>query len=725
MENVLKEKIKELLSSLDSVCDIFAPKFDLESQTINTVLEYDIINFILYLGHSDGNLNETESNFIKEIFDIDCNTDTWDDFVYDANINIDNITIPKSFKAFLIFDNAMFSKDNNATNIMEMYIDVFEIIGIEFIKIDKIVNSSEIIGLKKYIENMQTYYENQAERNNINQRSYQKIDELLNSTVNQSKVCNIKSSCFTVSFLGNTYNVPDNLIKLMDCRNFVSDGLIKLTQEGQKIISKYSQMKGMEVVSRIDWDVKHLQNKMRSIVYDVYQNLIDEEIYDVNKEEFVKRITSIEQLEEIALKISQNMLSEARKMQSINREYREQAYKSAVGSITGSGVRIFTNSFASFMTYSLIEKSILKAQAKKADEEYERALRHISDTSDDVFDKIASNGVMNKFLPALPTVFMSFNDELLSNYLVELSAHGKFSLDNIQDYSESVSNTILENMNHAKDKKSLLCEAFERCPINLDVYEMALSMRYCDAETIRDAAKIFRNSEIEQLLLRLIDENSNNVDLTKWYITMLAAYKNTDEKHIQMSVYKHQIDEIKNKYTDLKKICLDTQALHQWIMKNINNNIDLIVDLPDDIIEQKVSQWISLELCNHNDLEYFDMGIVPLEDIRMSCSIKNNLNDINLEYKEKLVENIKSYIREAFVRKHIYEQAYEKFNTEIEKRESVINEKEAELNDCGLFEFSKKKELKAIIRSLKDDLDCFKKTEPLELKDNYYKMYSK
>ena len=83
------------------------------------------------------------------------------------------------------------------------------------------------------------------------------------------------------------------------------------------------------------------------------------------------------------------------------------------------------------------------------------------------------------------------------------------------------------------------------------------------------------------------------------------------------------------------------------------------------------------------------------------------------------------YIEEAGKRKIAYEEAYDKFDAEVKKRNDVISEKYAELKQQGMFAFSKKKEIKAEIEQLQNELENFRKTEPVDLKNAYFGMYSK
>ena len=377
------------------------------------------------------------------------------------------------------------------------------------------------------------------------------------------------------------------------------------------------------------------------------------------------------------------------------------------------------------MVHSAIENSILKSQAKKADQEYEQALKRISASSGDKFTRIATDGIFNKFLPSLPAIFTTFHDELFKCYLVELAQHNQFDIDSLEEFSENKSSTMLENIKHAGDKKKLLIQAFEMCPFNIEVYEKMLEMGYFDIDTMKDAKKIFKGSELDTLLEEKIKSNLKNINSVKDYITVLAYYKGKDERTVLLPFYQSTISRIKNDYHELFLLCADSRRLDRWISENINSDMDKVVVTSEDTVNDKVNSWIKRNIDDKQFSELTDMGLITIEDIRMNDSAKTTLEEVKAEYTEKLISLIVDYIKEAGKRKIAYEEAYDKFDAEVKKRNDVISEKYAELKQQGMFAFAKKKEIKADIEQLQSELDDFRKTEPVDLKNAYFGMYSK
>ena len=103
----------------------------------------------------------------------------------------------------------------------------------------------------------------------------------------------------------------------------------------------------------------------------------------------------------------------------------------------------------------------------------------------------------------------------MSNYLLELTTYSQFNPDVLEKYSENKSSTMLENIKHAEDKQNLLQQAFAECPFNLDIYEKLLQFGFFDFDNFIDAKKIFRKSEMDNLLEEKIKSNLKDMENVK------------------------------------------------------------------------------------------------------------------------------------------------------------------------------------------------------------------
>lgn len=714
-------ELKDIINTMYKVCDSLDDSYDLDGLSMRELMRMDLLKFILYLGSADEEITEEEAEFIAEYLDWEMTIPQWCEFINNQNLHSDSILedVPLALKIFVDADNKAYSYDKSIMNACENYIWVFETLGDYFIDADNNVDRNEQIALGKYIAMLKHYYDENSLRVNDNiSTTDDKVDE------EKIEVLQEDTDGISVKFLDKNYIVPEDAVTFLYCRDFVSNGLIKLLNESSKLLNKYSRMKSELACKSLDTDANQIQRTMLSIIEEVKKDLISRGIYDVDEYDLGANITAVKEVENLATAVVLEMYSSVLEIHNENEAYRNSAYRSAASNITGSGVRIYTSSFSALMMHSAVENSILKSQAKKADKEYEDALRRINSRTEDRFDRMFSDALYNKFLPGLPAIYTLFHDELLKVYLLELAQHGHFNIDNIERYSENKSSTMLENMKHATDKRALLIQAYEMCPFNIEVYEKMMELGFFDVETMKDAKKIFKVSELSGLLEEKIKNNLKKPDVIKDYITVLADYKGVNETDILKTFYQSTISRIKNDYHELFLLCADSKRLDKWIMEKINSDMDKVVTTSEEDVRNKVNSWIQRNVEDTEFAELSNMGLMTIEDVRMKDSTMATLEDVKSEYANTMVLRIMDYIKEAKVRKVAYEEAYDKFNAELKKKSDALDSKMAELKQQGMFAFSKKKEIKSEIEQLQRDLDDFRRTEPTKLKEAYYGMYA-
>lgn len=715
-------ELKDIINTMYKVCDSLDDSYDLDGLSMRELMRMDLLKFILYLGSADEEITEEEAEFIAEYLDWEMTIPQWCEFINNQNLHSDSILedVPLALKIFVDADNKAYSYDKSIMNACENYIWVFETLGDYFIDADNNVDRNEQIALGKYIAMLKHYYDENSLRVNDNiSTTDDKVDE------EKIEVLQEDTDGISVKFLDKNYIVPEDAVTFLYCRDFVSNGLIKLLNESSKLLNKYSRMKSELACKSLDTDANQIQRTMLSIIEEVKKDLISRGIYDVDEYDLGANITAVKEVENLATAVVLEMYSSVLEIHNENEAYRNSAYRSAASNITGSGVRIYTSSFSALMMHSAVENSILKSQAKKADKEYEDALRRINSRTEDRFDRMFSDALYNKFLPGLPAIYTLFHDELLKVYLLELAQHGHFNIDNIERYSENKSSTMLENMKHATDKRALLIQAYEMCPFNIEVYEKMIELGFFDVETMKDAKKIFKVSELSGLLEEKIKNNLKKPDVIKDYITVLADYKGVNETDILKTFYQSTISRIKNDYHELFLLCADSKRLDKWIMEKINSDMDKVVTTSEEDARNKVNSWIQRNVEDSEFAELSNMGLMTIEDVRMKDSTMETLEDVKSEYANTMVSRIMEYIKEAKIRKVAYEEAYDKFNAELKKKSDALDSKVAELKQQGMFAFSKKKEIKTEIEQLQNELENFRKTEPVDLKNAYFGMYSK
>ena len=466
---------------------------------------------------------------------------------------------------------------------------------------------------------------------------------------------------------------------------------------------------------------KTLEQRIRNIVTD----LMCRGIHDVDVDSMKKKVGIFDDIIELQKTVLLKGTVEAQKILDCKRAGLKYAYRSAANNITGSGVRIYTNSLTSLMMHSAIENSILKSQARKADQQYETARKQINQSVSDDLEKACANILFNDFFPLLTQLVTEFYNELFKNYLVELEVHGMFDIDNIEQYNENRSCAILNNISIFGNKNSLLVEAFEACPFNIDIYTKMIELNVIDVNTLRDAQILFPQNTIPDLIKTKLEklDSSQNIRIIKNMIAILAYYTNQDEDILLKSLYSSLVKDIKKDYQTMAEILKNKTRLNEWIKVNVSSYMNRIVAITDSELEGKIYQWVRNHVREDQFTLLSQLGLITVEDIKLKDSNKTSLSEINQEYRQRIFEEIKKSIQIARYKKEIYDMAEKEYSDELNRRKKMLNDKEDELAKQGFFAFSNKKRLKEEIEQMKKDFFEFEKTEPIDKKNDYYHVF--
>ena len=149
------------------------------------------------------------------------------------------------------------------------------------------------------------------------------------------------------------------------------------------------------------------------------------------------------------------------------------ARRRAESQITGLDFGVISNSFAAHALYLQQERSALKKQAQKAQEQYDRESNQIVNQMNQVADETLEDLYNNTFIPNFKKSLEQCFSILFNIYLNEL-----YSIDVINrnctkgiDYDRS--NSMLKNMDVVDSIENLLAEIIQTCPYNLNIYYYA------------------------------------------------------------------------------------------------------------------------------------------------------------------------------------------------------------------------------------------------------------
>lgn len=535
----------------------------------------------------------------------------------------------------------------------------------------------------------------------------------------------VEKNCFEVTFLGEKYILSNDIKTFLSARNLIDKELTVVLQEESRLIDRFAGRNAERFFETSEQVIPEFNKTLEQRIRNIVTDLMCRGIHDVDVDSMKKKVGIFDDIIELQKTVLLKGTVEAQKILDCKRAGLKYAYRSAANNITGSGVRIYTNSLTSLMMHSAIENSILKSQARKADQQYETARKQINQSASDDLEKACANILFNDFFPLLTQLVTEFYNELFKNYLVELEVHGMFDIDNIEQYNENRSCAILNNISIFGNKNSLLVEAFEACPFNIDIYTKMIELNVIDVNTLRDAQILFPQNTIPDLIKTKLEklDSSQNIRIIKNMIAILAYYTNQDEDILLKSLYSSLVKDIKKDYQTMAEILKNKTRLNEWIKVNVSSYMNRIVAITDSELEGKIFQWVRNHVREDQFTLLSQLGLITVEDIKLKDSNKTSLSEINQEYRQRIFEEIKKSIQIARYKKEIYDTAEKEYSDELNRRKKMLNDKEDELAKQGFFAFSNKKRLKEEIEQMKKDFFEFEKTEPIDKKNDYYHVF--
>ena len=455
------------------------------------------------------------------------------------------------------------------------------------------------------------------------------------------------------------------------------------------------------------------------------KKLVSMGIYDVTTADILKDSTAIDEIAQLQNTVFSSLLSQGQKIMELKNAGRMYAYNSAASKITGSGVRIFTSSFAMLMLHSAVEKSILMSQAKKADQEYENAIKKINSQAGDALDQAYRSIMLGQFYPSIMQILLKYINQVMSSFLVETTIHGKFDFDSVKDYDMQKAIGIVKNIDWSPDKAGILRQAFLTCPFALEVYEACLNYELMDQGTFDTAVYFGMGPVIAEKLELYVKNNQQFFKTIKPIVQILAAYKKKDEKFIWESVYYHALKNVKDQYAAYNEAVANKKALDKYIRSNFGSQTFDLVNKPEEEMKNYVNKRFNSVIREETYNRFVELGILSPESIRLTKSSATSLAEINEEIKTALISAIIDYVKEAKRRLAVYDEAKTAFDEAVKKKQTAIDTLKDDKGKLGFWAFSKKKQLTAEIEQKSQELIAFKDSnEPKDLWRDFERMYS-
>lgn len=512
----------------------------------------------------------------------------------------------------------------------------------------------------------------------------------------------------TVRFLGEDYTFPKELKEyIVYCSEFE-----KINEKLQKELvctmkkKLYTEDGPFEVMRDIE---QGLKEKMIKEGKNVIGLLAKEGIFDVTESELIHHNKGY-----------------------IHYEDTYKAMIDGVKQILMNEVRSWINGFEKAQNDNLIthvilgayETSTIKRQCAQADRDYEMAIDALDRKTGSEKERKYAELFGKNVYPEIASSFIMYTNELMEFYLRKLEEHSVYDYAKVKPYDIKRSSELLNNMSLVDEKKAVLIQAFKECPYNPDIYANVIELGLSDIDTFKTAREFYQDSLLEGVLDEYIKNNLKTYEKVKEPVLILAYYRDKNEIDILRSLYSDELEAIQNKYGEFASVMENNKALDKWIRGNIQSDMDSIIKKSADDIKDTVDHSLKKIVSEDQFEKFTEMGLITAEDIRLKNSAEIELNKINMEIEERLTDLIWGYIQEAKNRKAKYEKACEKFNSEIEKQNKIIEEKYNELNHLSMFAFSRKKELKAAIAEMESELSGFKiDNDPKDLQREFERMY--
>ncbi len=441
-------------------------------------------------------------------------------------------------------------------------------------------------------------------------------------------------------------------------------------------------------------------NELRELMYDEINCILTEAEVSIN----LDRISAMDRLTEAKKYLVQESIK-------INSDYynsiysgQDRAYREAASSISGMKFGIITNSTVDALAYSAMSYATLKKQAKKADEQYQRAVSKIYDSEDALKKKRALSLMYEQYVPFAEKCIDLWVQEILNEIISYEEKRGNKIFKVLLNQSIEKSQNILSEIDNAQSeelKREILKDAFKECVYNENVYIKIAQSGYMSAEInsyAMHACGTMFLGVIEEEIIKICKERYLDFEFVKKALSYrlgLGADPNTKKKkdaEVLIDVYKEKVQFIQKEYGKIEYILRGQQSPKNWLCNTLNISLENFIKMANDEISSVLKKYIynivSKELWDF--LMYY--SFINIEKIALGeFSDYEKLNEIYLREISSHIIDYREIVKEAYNK---YEMQMKEYTGIDEKLKEELQTLEKEISELGVFSFKKKKELK-------------------------------
>ena len=468
-----------------------------------------------------------------------------------------------------------------------------------------------------------------------------------------------------VKFIGEEYSFPEDILEYIFMLNLVED------MQNSLMTSIYNKVyaSSMSVI-----DDSELHDEMRKQASRIIERLCNKGIFSKTIDEYVFENKGYEQYCLVNKNSREAMIRFLSEQMTDFQKGLEHAYENAASNITGSGVRVFSNSALTLAATSAMEYSILKKQAKTADEQYQRELSAVSRKGEATKGKKVKEYLIKTYFPHMEQAIRLFVYSMMDRYITDLTTEGKFDPETLKYVNIKRSNNLLDNLTITGNKQAVLKEAFVACPFNESVYVHSADFDFFDDDAYATTQTFGLHQNVLNAFCNKIPPLTYPSNLClflesfKKYISLLCCYS-AEGKHIYTALTSKYVSDIKKQYDHMKSFAEHTEECRDLADTLLKSSPQEISNKVSDMLRSIVSTddfEKLIAICGYHNLLN---EITPSSD-QLCATTKD---EVDTYYIAKIVENVKLIVNEKNVQAEMQAKAEEDARnaSEAKKRRNI------------------------------------------------------
>lgn len=370
------------------------------------------------------------------------------------------------------------------------------------------------------------------------------------------------------------------------------------------------------------------------------KKLCDKNIFSISSDDFIFDnigVKTIENINSEALNKFKDLLLD--EMDNFMTQVSD-AEQRAKGSITGSGVSVFSSSLLTLTAASAMEYSIIKDQVKKADKQYRNEVATISANGSSKRANAEAIYLNNEYLPKLENAISLFVYTCLNKYLTVLIENNLFDSNVLKYIDIKKSQGILKNLSLTNNKISVINEAFAVCPFNANIFIELIKLGKVTESTIQTTCVL----NLKDDLIQYIKSNiySKNIDSDyKYrvsnisnYIKCYSLFTNQDEITTKKDLFANNVYSIRKDYSNIYEYCKNEKSLEAFVENESVLSDEEALALAKRIVKSVIKNddfKFLVDECGYSEL---------LSNINYTESEFSSKQELDNNYIEKIYSNL-------------------------------------------------------------------------------------